>query len=356
MKIENDVVIPTGKAKRIIRKIVEKDPRTVLFLVGGPGVGKSAICKQVAEELKIGYKETFLLTRNPVDFAAPFPSADRKYLELLPLKSALPRLDVDGERGIWLLDEISSAPLAVQTVAQRIVWDRKLEEEKVPEGWVIIAAGNRVTDKGVVYQLPSPLAGRFTRLEIEPDLEDWIENFALPFGIANEIISCLRTYPEIFFGFDPAQYKGGAFPSPRGWEKVDRKLKNIGWQDEDFYVTVVGDVGVEAASKLMAFMRVYATLPSAEEVIEGKVKITEGDDRSKLFALVGTVVNFVVQKKDKEVVKKFLKNAVMKAPAAFATIMMKDILNAGLKSLLIDRDVIQDVYEVKKKYGMYFDL
>ncbi len=353
---QDAVIVSTGRAKRIIKKTILKDPTTVIFMTGGPGVGKSAICRQVAEEIKYGYKETFLLTRNPVDFAVPFPDESKKFLKLLPLRSALPREEVDGKKGLWLLDEISSAPLAVQVVAQRIVWDRRLEEEKVPDGWSIVAAGNRITDKGLVYQLPSPLAGRFTRIDIQPDLDDWVESFAMPRHISHEVIACLRMNADMLYKFDPAKYQGGAFPSPRGWEKVDRKMKNIGWVDEDFYTLAAGDVGMEGAGKLMAFLRVYDKLPKPEDVINGKVIMDETEDRSLLFALAGTVVNYVVQSKKKDIMKLFLKNAVIPAPATFAVIMMKDVISAGMKPMLVEKDILPSVHEVVKKFGKFLDL
>lgn len=350
-KKTDKVVIPTGRAKKILKKIIQSEPKTVIFFRGGPGIGKSAICAQVAQEMKIGFKETFLLTRNPVDFGVPFPDEERRYAKLLPLRDILPREEVDGKIGLWFLDEMTSAPQMVQTVAQRIIWDRKIENEIIPAGWIIVAAGNRITDKGVVYMMPSPLASRFTVVDIEPELDDWVDNFALPYGINHEIIAALRMYPEILYAFDASKYDGGAFPSPRGYEKVDRKLKALGYEDEDFYSLIVGDVGMEASNKLMSFFRVYSKLPSAEKIINGDIKYDDMKDRNVLFAAVGKVVQYVLDKKDdKKVVRAFLENPVMGFPAVFAVMLIKDALTAGMKQEFVKH--LDLIAKVEKKYGI----
>ena len=74
------------------------------------------------------------------------------------IPSVLPDAERHGPSGILFLDEITSAPPSVSAAAYQLILDRRLGEYKVPDGWVIFAAGNRQGDRGVTYAMPAPLA------------------------------------------------------------------------------------------------------------------------------------------------------------------------------------------------------
>jgi MoxR-like ATPase len=75
--------------------------------------------------------------------------------------------------GILFLDELTSAPQMTQAGCYQLVLDRKLGEYQLPEGWVVIAAGNPASERGVHFSMPRPLRNRFVHLDLEPDFEDW---------------------------------------------------------------------------------------------------------------------------------------------------------------------------------------
>src|SRR5262249_20893877 len=137
----------------------------------------------------------------------------------------LPEVERHGPRGILFLDEITSAPPTVSVAAYQLILDRRLGDYRMPEGWAIIAAGNRQGDRGVTYQMPAPLANRFAHYELEPDLDDWIA-WAHERGVDQRLIAFLRFRPDLLFDFDPARYTV-AFPSPRSWEFANRALNKF---------------------------------------------------------------------------------------------------------------------------------
>ena len=69
----------------------------------------------------------------------------------------------DG-KGILFLDELNMAPPVMQGVAQQLILDRKIGSYKVPEGWLILSAGNRKEDRASVFEMPSPSANRFIHI------------------------------------------------------------------------------------------------------------------------------------------------------------------------------------------------
>ena len=83
-----------------------------------------------------------------------------------------------------------------QAGCYQLVLDRKLGEYRLPDGWVVIAAGNPASERGVHFSMPRPLRNRFVHLDLEPDFMDWCK-WAVKSGIRPEIIAFLRFKPAL---------------------------------------------------------------------------------------------------------------------------------------------------------------
>jgi MoxR-like ATPase len=141
--------------------------RQPVFLWGGTGIGKSAIVRQLATSLNLPLQDVRALLLDPVDLRGlPFLGSDGRSRWATP--EFLPK---DGE-GILFLDELNAAPAMVQASCYQLVLDRKLGEYTLPDGWAIIAAGNRDSDRAVTTRMPSPLRNRFVHLEFEVDAQE----------------------------------------------------------------------------------------------------------------------------------------------------------------------------------------
>ena len=166
-----------------------------VFIWGSPGIGKSDLVKTLADKTSRELVDIRLSTIDPVDLRG-LPTIDgnsslTKWLppDFLPQNTTKP--------GILFLDEINVAPPSVQAAAYQLILDRKLGDYKVPENWIIIAAGNRIGDRSVTFRLPTALSNRFTHFELDPSLEDWTE-WAWQNEIDPYIISFLRFQPHVF--------------------------------------------------------------------------------------------------------------------------------------------------------------
>ena len=192
----------------------ESGHHTPVMLWGPPGVGKSQMVAQLAEQYDVPVIDIRLSQMEPSDLRGiPFRVDD--FVEWA-VPSMLPDDKRHGSKGILFLDEITSAPPSVSAAAYQLILDRKLGNYEVPEGWAIFAAGNRQGDRGVTYTMPAPLANRFSHYEVEVNLDDWVA-WAWNRGINDRIIAFLRFRPDLLFDFDPA-HNPVAFPSPRSWE------------------------------------------------------------------------------------------------------------------------------------------
>ena len=144
-----------------------------VMLWGPPGVGKSQAVRQIAGAIetrtgkKVKVTDVRLLLFNPIDLRGiPTSNADKTLA--VWLKPQIFQMD-DSEDiiNILFLDEISAAPQSVQAAAYQITLDRVVGEHRLPENCIVIAAGNRTTDKSVAFKMPKALANRLMHIEVE---------------------------------------------------------------------------------------------------------------------------------------------------------------------------------------------
>ena len=141
-----------------------------VMLWGAPGVGKSQGVKQIAREIEVrtGKKtvvtDVRLLLFNPIDLRGIPTSNEDKTLAVWLKPQIFQMDDSEDVINILFLDEISAAPQSVQAAAYQITLDRVVGEHRLPDNCIVIAAGNRTTDKSVVYKMPKALANRMLHL------------------------------------------------------------------------------------------------------------------------------------------------------------------------------------------------
>jgi MoxR-like ATPase len=112
-----------------------------------------------------------------------------------------------------------------QAGCYQLVLDRKLGEYQLRDGWVVIAAGNPASERGVHFSMPRPLRNRFVHLELEPDFEDWTK-WAVKVGIRPEILAFLRFKPALLHDADAISDQN-AWPTPRSLEMASQVLTGI---------------------------------------------------------------------------------------------------------------------------------
>lgn len=167
---------------------------------------------------KVEVTDVRLLLFNPVDLRG-IPTANEDKTLAVWLKPKIFQMDPSEDVINFLfLDEISAAPQSVQAAAYQITLDRTVGEHKLPENCVVIAAGNRVTDRSVAYTMPKALANRLCHIEIESDNKSWHE-WAIAAGINPIVLGFLDYNPSMLMGFDTID-NDLAFPTPRSWEMV----------------------------------------------------------------------------------------------------------------------------------------
>ena len=258
---------------------------TPVMLWGPPGVGKSQIVAQVAENNDVPIVDIRLSQMEPSDLRGiPFKNGDKVDWAV---PAMLPDAETHGDAGILLIDEITSAPPSVSAAAYQLILDRRLGDYRVPAHWAIVAAGNRQGDRGVTYSMPAPLANRFSHYEVDVNLDDWAV-WAYQQGIDERIIGFLRFRPDLLFDFNP-EHNPVAFPSPRSWEFAHRALFKFLDQPDLLPGSLEACVGRAAGVELYAFIQSLDNLPDIDAILRGE-SLECPDEIDLQFAIASALV------------------------------------------------------------------
>ncbi len=242
--------------------------RTPVMLWGPPGVGKSEIVAEVAARNGAALIDLRLSQLEPTDLRGiPFRIDDRVEWSV---PAMLPDAGRHGARGILFLDEINAAPPTVTAAAYQLILDRRLGDYRLPEGWAVMAAGNRQGDRGVTYAMPAPLANRLTHYDVDVHLDDWI-TWAHVAGIDARVIAFLRFRPELLFDFDAAR-NPIAFPSPRTWVFAHRALLKFVDRTDLLLDALQACVGRAAGIEIKAFIDHMRQLPDVDAIARGEAQ------------------------------------------------------------------------------------
>ena len=247
------------------RYLNPKTRKRTVFLRGKSGIGKSDVIKQTSDLLAQHVKDW----KGVIDLR--LAQCDPTDLRGIPHVNegrtgwAKPDFLPTTGSGILFLDEITSAPPAVQAAAYQLTLTP--EDFGIPDTWMIIAAGNRKSDRGVTFNLAAPLQNRMCDITVDTTLDDFL-NYAITQDIAPEILSFLRDRPDMLHKFE-----GGnniqAFPSPRSWFAVSDVLE-IDVPLQDRIEMIKGDVGEEAAIIFETHLRLWETMPRLDDILKGK--------------------------------------------------------------------------------------
>ena len=300
-----------------------------VMLWGPPGVGKSQAIRQIAREIEMntGKKtkvtDVRLLLFNPIDLRGiPTSNADKTLA--IWLKPQIFQMDESDEViNILFLDEISAAPQSVQAAAYQITLDRVVGEHRLPDNCIVIAAGNRVTDKSVAFKMPKALANRLLHIEIEGNFASW-KRWAISKGINPKVIGFLSFRRNYLMCFE-ASADDLAFATPRTWEMVSNLLNCVSDDVEKMYSLISGLIGTGAAVEFRTWCEVYNDLPDIKEIFEGKMtNVPTSTDA--MYALISSMTAYAREHKD-DLVQ--IRNSIKYAdrlPPDFSTVLMKDYM------------------------------
>lgn len=309
-----------------------------LMLWGAPGVGKSQAIRQIASRLQSStgkicrVTDVRLLLFNPIDLRG-IPTANVDKTLAVWLKPQIFQMDEsDRVVNILFLDEISAAPQSVQAAAYQITLDRIIGEHKLPDNCIVIAAGNRVTDKSVAYKMPRALANRLCHLEIESNFESW-QRWAVASGISPKVVGFL-SFRQDYLIENENTSDDLAFTTPRSWEMVSSILKLNGDDVDKSYSLICGLIGKGVAVEFASWCRIFSSLPKIEDIFNGKCK-TVPKCTDTLYALISSMTAYAREHSDNiRELECSIEYAFM-LPSDYAFVLIKNYKVLGLHEKLL---------------------
>lgn len=311
-KITTITTVSPSQLKAMIIHCIDR--QRPMFIAGPPGIGKSDIVAEVARmqnrpliDIRLPLLEATDIRGLPhlVDVTIRDGQGNIVVNEQgVPLSEKIFRwsnptdLPTDpNSRALVFFDEMSAAPPSVQAATYQVILNRKIGTYELPKDVVMIAAGNRVKDKGVAYNMPTPLANRFVHATLHVDFDDWQE-WAMRNRVHKDVVGYLTFQGNDLFDFDPRR-ESYAFATPRSWSFVSDLLYERGADGShgethlpaDILGNLIkGTVGEGPAIKFMTYRKQAANLPRARDILEGTVTKLNVKQIDIMYALTTALV------------------------------------------------------------------
>jgi len=267
--------------KAILRCFQKQRP---VFLWGPPGIGKSELVDGITNDLGGFMIDLRLGQMEPTDIRGiPFFNKELGKMDWAP-PIDLPDEELASQYPVVVvfLDELNSAAPAVQSAAYQLILNRRVGKYVLPKNVVMVAAGNRESDKGVTFRMPTPLANRFIHLEMRVDHASW-EQWATLNKVHKDVVGYIGFAKQDLFDFD-AKSASRAFATPRSWSFVSDLLDD-NMEDATLTNLIAGTVGEGIAIKFMAHRKIAGKMPKAMDVLTGKVTDLDIKEISAQYSL-----------------------------------------------------------------------
>lgn len=203
-----------------------------VFLVGAPGIGKTAIMEQIARELEIGIV-SYSMTHHTRQSALGLPRIEHREFEGLEYEASeytmseivaavYDYMERSGlRRGILFLDEINCVSETLYPSMLQFLQFKTFGKHRIPEGWVVVCAGNPPEYNRSVHEFDIVTLDRMRQIDVDPDYGAW-KAYATENGLHPAVTTFLETKRDCFYKVESKPGGGKAFVTARGWEDLAR--------------------------------------------------------------------------------------------------------------------------------------
>ena len=255
-----------------------------ILLMGAPGIGKTQIMEQISRECKVGLV-SYTITHHTRQSAVGLPFIREKtfrretfsvteYTMSEIIASVYEKMEKTGLReGILFIDEINCVSETLAPMMLQFLQGKTFGNQKVPEGWVIVTAGNPPEYNKSVREFDVVTLDRIKRIDVQPDFEVWKE-YAYEQGIHPAVISYLELRRKNFYRMENT-VDGRIFATARGWEDLSRLIQvyeTLGKEvdREVVYQYIQHPMIAKDFAAYLALYNKYKTDYAVEDLLQGK--------------------------------------------------------------------------------------
>ncbi len=266
-----------------------------MLLIGPPGIGKTQIMEQAAQECQIGLV-SYTITHHTRQSAVGLPFIEHKmyggreyavteYTMSEIVASVYERIEKSGmPEGILFIDEINCVSETLAPTMLQFLQGKSFGNHKIPEGWIIVAAGNPPEYNKSVREFDIVTMDRIRRIDVEPDLSVW-KDYAKSAGVHPAILSYLNVRPQNFCQIETT-VDGKRFVTPRGWEDLSELIWIYEKQKRKMDRELVGEyiqfpkIAKDFANYLELYYK-YRDDYQVEQVLQGQISEAAVDKLQK---------------------------------------------------------------------------
>lgn len=290
------------------------------YLIGSPGIGKSECVYQIGDEYLLELIDLRMSQMAPEDLMGlPMRRDDKAFFapfDMFPLEDTpLP----PGKKGwILFLDELPSASPSVLAACYKIILDRMVGGRKLHPNCVVIAAGNKTTDKAIARSIGTALQSRVCTLEIGVFTEPTLKHFH-KVGMDPRIIGFIEFQPSKLHSFDP-NHTDVTFACPRTWEFASKLIRGKDIKNISLPL-LAGTLSDGVAEEFHTFLQEYEQLPSFKQINENPETTFIPPEGSTKYALVTMLVDYTDATTIASIVR-----YIKRLPADFQVIYFRNVV------------------------------
>ena len=267
----------TVNQEELLEVLLNIAPVRPVFIWGAPGIGKSALVEKFAESVGLPCVSLLGSQLAPEDIIG-IPQITGEVSTFLP-----PKMIARKEPYCLFLDELNACSQEVQKAFYSLIHERRVGEYYLPEGSVVIGAGNRSQDSAIVKTMSSALINRMFHVQLKPDVNSWL-SWGYEKGLHPWILEYITQRPDHLFSEPPKTEE--IYSTPRSWHMLSDALKEYGEHitENEIRILSYGCLSAAHAGMFVAFTKQCGNKFLLNEIIKGTEKFPSApEDRDSLY-------------------------------------------------------------------------
>ena len=270
------------KQEELSEVLLNVSPVRPVYIWGAPGIGKSALVEQFAESVGLPCVSLLGSQLAPEDIIG-IPQIKDGTSEFLP-----PKMIARKEPYVLFLDELNACSQEVQKAFYSLIYEKRVGEYHLPEGSIIIGAGNRIQDGAIVKTMSSALLNRMFHVQMKVDSSQWLA-WAYQNGIHTWVTDYITQRPDHLFSEPPKTEE--PYSTPRSWHMLSDILKEYRAGERPVEEALIrmlayGCVSASHAGLFVAYTKQLGNKHLLNDIIKGTEKFpSKPQERDVLYFL-----------------------------------------------------------------------